>query len=241
MKKTENSLFYLVVILMVAVMAMALSSCTETIYEELLITKTDTVVIDKTDTLVLTDTVFLDKMLLRVDTIKMNVVTTDVDTVFQVITDSVFIYTTLYETIFITEIRHIYHDTLFIPIGWSTTSLGAYEPSVAEFYNLAIKYGRYAPGGDVIIEQWIAAEAPPASRSSYSFYYYDQFILKIKESLTPEEAYTSILREMAHWQLGKPYSTNPNEIMSPDFDWRRLKLSSTDAQKKPFLDKLFAN
>lgn len=195
---------------------------------------------------------YIDRYFSGIDTVEIISEVLRVDTVTITNTDTVFITTVVYDTIYVIdsvfvveyvdriERIHVYHDTLYIPLGWSTTHIGPHEASVSEFYTLAVQYGWDFYGGDILIEPWLASEFPPASRSSYSTQYFDQFILKLIDRITPDEAYSAIMRELAHWQLNKPYSYNTNDIMSPDFDWTRLKLSDSDAKKKPFLDRLFS-
>lgn len=187
----------------------------------------DTVFVPRVETRTETDTVYLPGDTVYVDRIVNTIV-------YDTIINTVYAYDTVH------VVQHHYADTMYIPLGWSTTSIGEYEGAVSEFYTKAAEYGWEPWGGDILIQPWTYDEAPPASRSSYSFFYFDQFILKIKDTLTPDEAYTPIFRELARWQLGKKYTNEPDDIMNPDFDWKRLKLSDSDAKKKPFLDRLFS-
>lgn len=194
---------------------------------------------------------FVDRYFQGIDTVEVIVQNQRVDTVTLTDTDTLIVEKIVFDTVYVVDsvfviqyvdrVEHIHHywDTLYIPLGWSTTSVGPYLGSVEEFYNLAYEYRWEFPGGDILVEQWTAAEFPPASRSSYSTQYFDQFILKIKEDLTPDEAYSAILRELAHWQLGKPYTKEPGQILNPDFPWTELKLSDSMEKKKPYLDILF--
>lgn len=193
------------------------------------------------------DTIFVPTIVrtVQVDTVYLPGETiTDIDTVFIERIVETTVYDTIINTVYVRDtihvVQHHYADTMYIPLGWSTTSIGEYEGAVSEFYTKAAEYGWEPWGGDILIQPWTHDEAPPASRSSYSFFYFDQFILKIKDTLTPDEAFTPIFRELARWQLGKKYTNEPDDIMNPDFDWKRLKLSDSDAKKRPYLDRLFS-
>lgn len=167
----------------------------------------------------------------------------DVDTVYlekvveKIVYDTIIEVQWLYDTIHV--VQHHYHDTLYIPIGWSTTSVGEYQATVEEFYTEAFNRNLEFSGGDILIEAWRYDEAPPDTRSTYSFWYFDQFILKVRDDITADEAYSGIMRELARWQLGKKYTKEPNDLMNPDFQWTKLVLSDTKEKKKPYLDKLF--
>lgn len=142
------------------------------------------------------------------------------------------------------EHHHHFGDTLFVYPGftsyWVPEQL---QDIVTQFYNDAVGYGWEPAGGEFIIEWWLQSEFPPTDRSSYMYnpatnYY--QPVIKLKDTLTPDELYTPIYREMMHWQFGTPYSTDTNSIMSPSFPPDRLKFSDSDAEKKVYLDRLFS-
>ena len=208
------------------------------------------------------DTVFIDR--LRIDSVAYPVFvndtlfvptivrTVEIDTVIDV--DTVYIerivetivYDTIINTVYVHDtiqvVSHHYHDTLFVYPGFTTYWVPEQlQDIVSQFYADATRYGLNPTGGEFIIEWWLQSEFPPASRSSY---FYNpatnpQPVIKLKDTLTPDELMTPIYRELMHWQFGTPYSTDANSIMNPEFDPQRLKMSSTDAEKKPYLDKLF--
>jgi hypothetical protein len=216
-----------------------LGSCTEEIFLEGE-TIHDTVTIVKRDTVTITetDTIYLEKTLWKIDTLEINTVVTEVDTFYVATIDSVFIYET--DTVFIVEHKYHYEDTLYIFPGRSVYYVPEeYRDIVNQFFADAVAYGWEPVGGNLLISPWTYDEAPPASRSSYSYHTWSQFIIKLKDTIDPEFCFTPIYRELAREQLGKPYSTNPNHIMNPDFDWNRLTLNSEDRQE--YLDVLFAH
>ena len=214
-------------------------SCTEEIFiEGETIHDTVTIIQKDTVTIIETDTIYLEKALWKIDTVEIHTVTTEVDTFFVATIDSVFIYET--DTVFIVEHHYHYHDTLYIFPGRSVYFVPEeYRDIVNQFFSDAVAYGWTPTGGNLLIEPWTYEEAPPASRSSFSYYTWSQFIIKLKDTIDPEFCFTPIYRELARQQLDKPYSTNPNHIMNPDFDWNRLTLHSED--KKAYLDVLFAH
>lgn len=239
-------ILHLITVIMFVLVALLLGSCTETLYEEVeKIIYKDTVKTVFVDRLRIdsvaypvfgNDTVYVAKTIHSVDTVYLPSDTVYISTV-ETVYDTIINIKYLYDTIHV--VQHHYHDTLYIPLGWSSTSIGEYQAIVEEFYTQAHAHGWQTPGGDMLIQPWMYDEAPPENRSSYSFWYFDQFILKIKDTLTPDEAYTAIFRELARWQLGKKY-TQDGTIMDPEFDPTVLVLSDSDAKKKPYLDKLFA-
>jgi hypothetical protein len=216
-----------------------LGSCTEEIFLEGE-TVHDTVTIIKKDTVTITetDTLYIEKTFWKTDTVEIQSVTTEVDTFFVATIDSVFIYET--DTIYIVEHHYHYYDTMYIFPGRSVYFVPEeYQDIVNQFFEDAIDYGWSPVGGNLLIAPWTQDEAPPVSRSSFSYHIWSQDIIKLKETIDPEFCFTPLYRELARLQLGKPYSTNPNDIMNPDFDWNRLTLHSEDRQE--YLDVLFAH
>lgn len=196
------------------------------------------------------DTIFVPTIVrtIQVDTIYLPGETiTDIDTVFVEKIVETTVYDTIVNTVYVHDtisvVSHHYHDTLFVYPGFTTYWVPEQlQEIVSQFYADALAWGLLATGGEFIIEWWLQSEFPPASRSSY---FYNpatnpQPVIKLKDTLTPDELYSPIYREMMHWQFGTPYSTDVNSIMSPDFSWTRLKYSDSDEKKKPYLDALFS-
>lgn len=235
--QTINSMKYTIPFLLL----FSLGSCTETIYEEVIKTvRKDSLIRDTVPGKI----VYIDRV--RIDSFPYPVFIKDsaalakcdpakIDTVYLPGNPyPVYVYDSVH------VVQHHYTDIMYIPLGWSTTAYREYQESAEEFYRRTVEYAWDVPGGDVLIEYWIHEEAPPASRSSYSFMYFDQLVIKIKDTLTPDQAYSAVMRELGRWQLGKKYTQDPDDFMNPDFEWDRCKLSSSEQVKKPFLDKLFA-
>lgn len=194
------------------------------------------------------DTIILD----RIDTVEIRSVIVQHDTLLQIVTDSVFVTKTVtitqHDTIYVyqpdTLYIHVYHDTLVtFESGRALEQFDIYLDIAIEFHALSAQYGwNMGLGGNCIVEPWRADEAPPTNRYSYQYFVYDQFMIKLKESLTHDEAYTPLFREFARRALGKPYDPEGSgTIMSPDFNPKALKFSDSDTKKKPFLDQLFSN
>lgn len=212
----------------------ALGSCTETIYDEVVKEIRDTIKVP------VIDTVFIDRVFWKVDTVEIRTTITEVDTFFVATIDSVFIYETVYVHDTVYQHIHHYHDTAYIFPGRTVYYVPEeYREIVNQFFVDAVAYGYSPVGGNLLIEPWRQDEFPPASRSSFSYQVWSQFILKLKDTIEPKYCFTPIYRELMHWQFEKPYSTDPNSIMNPDFDWERLTLESED--KEVYLDELFAN
>ena len=216
-----------------------LGSCSEDIFlEGETIHDTVTIIQKDTVTITETDTVYIEKTFWKMDTVEIHTVTTEVDTFYVATIDSVFIYET--DTIYIVEHHYHYYDTMYIFPGRSVYFVPEeYQDIVNQFFADAQAYGWNPTGGNLLISPWTADEAPPASRSSFSYQTWSQFIIKLKDTIDPEFCFTPLYRELARQQLGKPYSTHPDHIMNPDFDWNRLTLNSED--KKEYLDVLFAH
>jgi len=201
------------------------------------------------------DTIVLE----RIDTVEMRTVIIDQDTLLRVKTDSIFVTKTVtiteHDTVYVyqrdTLYLHIYHDTLVtFESGRALEQFDIYLDIAIEFSRLAMEYGwdsnrdgwYYGIGGNCIIEPWRADEAPPTNRSAYQYFVYDQWLVKLKESLTHDQAYTPLMREFARRQLGKPYDPEGSgTIMDPSLSPNILKFSDSDEKKRPFLDELFSH
>lgn len=192
------------------------------------------------------DTIVLD----HIDTVEVKTVIVDHDTLLQVRTDSIFVTKTVtitqYDTVYLylhdTIAVHHYGDTLVkFESERDLEVLGEWKDVVIEFYRETAKRGRTeSAGGNLIIEIWPLEDFPPDNRSAFTYYVYGQRLIKIKESLTVDQSYGPIFRELAREIMGARYSNDPNSLMNPAFDPNRLRLSSPQEEKDKYLDELFA-
>jgi hypothetical protein len=239
---------------------MMLTSCTETIYDEVI--KLDTIylsrpslatIITERDTIHSVDTVKVEVVIHETDTL-IQVVTKDsiiireveklvtvYDTITQIINqiDTVFIYVTDTVEIQVVQIeqRVIYLDTLYVLVESRQVFYVPDElmPYVSDFYTLAGQYGSGALGGMLLITYAKEEDLPGESWTSYSFRHgwdYSQMIIQISENVPSEQARSCIFRELARLQLKRKYVTDVNKIMCPLFDISRT-ITQTD------LDALF--
>lgn len=216
-------------------------SCEEEVIKLITEVQHDTITVEK----------FIDRAFVGTDTVEINSLITETDTILVAKIDSIFIYKTLSDTVYmpsdtvyiydtITQVLHHYTDTL---VGYVSRDIefipDEYREIVMEFYTLVNQYGTtQTEFYEQIIDYWTYQEAPPANRSSFSIIVHGQWVLKVRDDISPDEAYTPIMREMARILLGKQFTTDDN-IMNPSFDWKKIKLSDSDEVKKPYLDALF--
>lgn len=78
---------------------------------------------------------------------------------------------------------------------------------------------------------WTSFKLPP---------HLEHWLIMVSGDISYDEMYTPIIREMAVRWLELPYSDDPNDIMYPFFDVKKLKYSSSPALKKQYLDKMFS-
>lgn len=233
--------------LVIVLFLMILGSCTETIIVPEYIIKDSLIYVPGKDSIV-----YQDRVLLRVDTVKVTTTIIDKDTVYIVDYDSIFVTIkeyvyitktdTVYQTVYDTVTYHHYNAVEYIFPGQTVYYVPQrYKKIVDQFPKDAARFGRQNDliGGDLLIEPWTDDEAPPDNRSSFSYMVWSQFILKLKESLQPDSCYTPIYRELARWQLNKPY-TKDTTIMNPAFSPLKLKMSDSQVKKDKYLKILFA-
>jgi hypothetical protein len=250
----------LVSLILFAIVAMAVAlctSCTETIYDEVI--KLDTIYLSRPLTSIITerDTIH------AVDTVKVEVVIHETDTLIQIVTkDSIIIkeveklvtvYKTIIErdtitvtdTVFIDvvqiEQRVIYHDTLYVTsmIREVTSIPDELRPHVQYFYEQATARGKVTIGGNMIIQYVKQSDLPGEGWTSNSFNlnssaYSGQMVIQISEEVPSEQARSCILRELARMQLNRQYVTDVDKIMCPLFDpYRTITQSDLDVLFNP--------
>jgi hypothetical protein len=229
--------------------------CTETIYEE--VVKMDTLwlqrpalapaFITQIDTIILTDT------------LETRVIIHETDTVVEYITrDSIIIkevekVVNHYDTILITEtdtIRIIQHDTTILTvydrsiIALDTLYLigGMIRPTTSipeeliplllEYGEISEQYGKAAPGAEMIIQYMPQSEMPGEGWHSFSFDFYNQYVIYLDVNVPLEQQRASMFRELMHLHHSKQYSNDPDKMMSPLWNPART-ITKTD------LDELF--
>jgi len=230
-----------------ALALIGLGSCTETIYDEVI--KIDTLWLERAQSLAptfitVTDTIHL------VDTVRVEVIMHETDTVIQIITrdsliikevekivyhtDTVIVHDvdtvviTLHDTTVVTQyIQQVrYYDTLYVLVESRQVFYVPDElmPYVSDFYTLAGEYGSGALGGMLLITYAKEEDMPGEGWTSYSFRHgwdYSQMIIQISEKVPHEQARSCVYREMARLQLKRKYVTDVNKIMCPLWDVSR--------------------
>jgi len=232
----------LLLMLMIFAILVMMSGCEEYVIQNTI----DTVYVDrpiqsfasllsvKTDTIVIRDTV------------KVEVVIHEMDTVFQVITrDSVIIkevekivnhydtivihdldtvVITLTDTVFVEKIVYdrtvLYLDTLYVTYDmWPTTSMPEeIAPLYADFNEIAFNHGKPPLSGHIIIQYVQQSELPGESWNSNSFKFANNHIIYLNVNLPTEQQRAGMYRELNHLNYGKQYSNDVNKVMSPIFD-----------------------
>lgn len=228
-----------------------LSGCTETIFVEVP-GKTDTLKVEK----------FIDRVFSNTDTIEVPIeimvpvptrtqdtVIHDLDTVYITRVDTIYITQTVYvprvDSIFVTRVVYLtdtvmirerfYADTLMITVGRAIQQVP--EPlrkMVEQFYIDAAAHGLNPPGYPILIEY--APIDPVLQAYSYTAFY--QRFLKLNQSLTNDESYLPLMRELSRLYLGKVYSSDPNSVMHPFYPSDKIRWSNR-AQYKTELNEFF--
>lgn len=224
-------------ILLPFIILFLLSNCTETIYDEVI--RIDTVWLERAQSLAptfvtTTDTVFI------TDTVSVEVIVTEVDTVFKVITrDSIIIKEvekiiyhtdtlTIVETDTVEIIRHdtvtltiydrtiSYRDTFWVidPFNMVTFVPNELQPYVTEFHQSCLDRGIFVNGMPLLVQY--TNNLPGESWNSFSYVVgFQQLIIELNEKLPPEQQRAGILRELNRLQRNKKYVTDVNKIMCP--------------------------
>jgi len=238
--KLYKALFFIITFIWLTAIMMALSSCTETIYEEIF--TTDTVWLTKPSQglaptfITVTDTVH------TVDTVKVEVIVKDTDTVFQYITkDSIVIkeiekVVNHYDTIVVTKtdtitiVKHdtviltvydrtvVYADTFWIvdPFNMVTFFPNEVAPYIQEFHQSCQDRGIFINGRPLLVQY--SDNLPGENWSSFSYIVgFQQMIIEISDKLPAEQQRAGILRELNRLQRNKKYTTIDDRIMNPLF------------------------
>ena len=223
-----KSLVSLILFAIVAMAVVLCTSCTETEYKE---------IIKYIDRPALAPTIITIRDTVR-DTVSVNVVIHETDTVIKVVTKEVIkvvekivnhydtiinnVVQTIHDTTVLTVYDRtvIYKDTFWVatmirPVNNIPAELLIY---VQEFYQLA---GPSANGGPMIIQYVHPEDLAGENWSSDSFWFggqWSQMVIELDESLPGEQHRAGILRELARLQLKKKYVTDVNKIMCPLFN-----------------------
>jgi hypothetical protein len=213
--------------------------CTETIYVELP-GKTDTLKVER----------FIDRTFAGTDTITITqvievptptrsqtdtVVIVQYDTIETIRIDSIFIETIVYLTDTIVVRDTYYGDTLMITVGRAVFQWPLeLEDMVNQFYIDAQAHGLNPPGYPMLIEY---STMDPILQA-YSFTAYYQRFIKLNTTLTVDESYIPLMREMARLYLGKVYSDDPESVMHYRYPSDKIRWSNR-AQYKAEIDKIF--
>ena len=108
---------------------------------------------------------------------------------------------------------------------------------VARFYREAKEYG----WGDlqrnnlIVGTRWSQTPEPCRAYKTED----GQIIILLSNHLSQDVAFIPFYRELAHMLLNKPYSTNPDEIMAPNFNKSFTARNFDEKMARPYLDKLF--
>ncbi len=196
----------------------------------------------KVDTLRIVE--YKDRVLLKVDT---------VETITEVpIGDTVFVQVPIYivDSVFIENEKyvHYYHDTLYWyvgHVGWTVHP--EVQPIVTEFYEECtrrrVTYENTPTfvGGVLTIDYWYSHYSPmPSGWTSFTLPpNYHGWVIMVSGDLSYNQMWASITREMAVRQLGKSYSTDPQNIMSPLFSPNVITQESSTAAKRKYYDQIF--
>lgn len=157
------------------------------------------------------------------------------DTIETIRVDSIFIEKIVYlhDTVVVRKTQ--YGDTLMITVGRAVFQWPQeLEVMINQFYIDAQNHGLNPPGYPMLVEY---AEIDPILQA-YSYTAYYQRFLKLNASLTTDESYVPLMREMSRLFLGKVYSADPNSVMNPFFPSDRIRWSNR-AQYQEELNELF--
>lgn len=229
-----------------ALVMLALGSCEEIVYEEIL--KRDTIYLDRPVqyiTVATRDTVFI-KDTVRIETVIKDTVINNIhttDTILQVIvkdsliikvvekevriTDTVVVVNNIRDTIRITDTiteiqyqqRVVYLSTEYVFPGRNAFYI---PDELMPYYNSYVQdaqsRGIQLPGGSLVV-QFVPNEQIPGVGwvSFYTKMSGDQHIIFLDEGLLVGHAKSAMYRELSRMQLGKKYVTDVDKIMCPLF------------------------
>lgn len=230
--------------LLFTLLMLGLGSCTETIYEEIF--KTDTVWIDKPrQSIAPTIVTVIDTVEIHtIDTVSIEVVVHDVDTLIQYVTkDSIIVQTVEKiiehrDTVVVHDVDTVVitlHDTTYIEVVRIEQRIIYTErysfPGQSVFYfpdNLLHYYQEFVAdaqarnvqinGGDIVCQYVPASDLAGEGWVSDSWYLAgDQWVISLSDQLLEEHSKAAIYRELGRIQLKKKYSNDVTRIMSPLF------------------------
>lgn len=151
------------------------------------------------------------------------------DTIWSVRVDSVFIVETRTEYDTVVTREKTFGDTLFVTVGRAFYQVPAeLQKMVDQFYLDAQSYGLNPPGYPMLIEY---AEIDPILQA-YSFVAYYQRFLKLNQTLTVDESYVPLMRELARLYNGKHYSADPNSVLHPFYPSDKIRWSNRGQYKE---------
>lgn len=151
------------------------------------------------------------------------------------------------DSVFIEDTKYIHHyqDTLYFMYFDRPGSRIDPElrPIVREFYEETIRRGFIGLGEEQLtIDYWFERYTPlsPGWTSFTLPHSLEPLYIMVTGDISYDEMYTPIIREIALRQLELPYSDDPDDIMHPLFDVKKLKYSSPLSLKKVYFDKMFS-
>lgn len=218
--------------------------CAETVYQDVVRTIRDTTYLPGEK-----DTVYINNQrkfeglagFISADTTDLDICTTEADTFYIVTIDSVFIYEEG-ETIF--KVIETFRDTFpYFPTRTVYSVPAEVQPIVTRFYNECQARGILVTGGNLFVTLWPDDDFPPSNRSSRTFtvWAHGQWVIQVKQSIPYENYFSPLMRELARSQLNKPYNNIPGDPMNPELDPFLIGQSSSEEEKKSFLNKLFTH
>lgn len=219
----------------------ALGACEEVVYRDVVRTLRDTVKLpgEKDTVYIIGERKFEGLAgFISADTTDLDICVVETDTFYIVTIDSVFIYEA--DTVF--KVTQTFRDTFpYFPTRTVYFVPAEVQPIVNAFYAECQARGILVSGGNLFVTLWPDDDFPPSNRSSRTFtvWAHGQWVIEVVSWVDYPHYFTPIFRELAHIQLGKPYTNDPDNIMNPAFDPFKLTLQSPEAQY--YIDKLFAN
>jgi hypothetical protein len=169
----------------------------------------------------------VEKLVYVYDTIVQTINT--IDTVFVYVTDTVEVQTVVYDRTIISR------DTVYLIAGMIRPTTSIPEeliPLLLEYGEISEQYGKAAPGAEMIIQYMPQSEMPAENWNSFSFDFYNQWVIYLDVNVPLEQQKASMFRELMHLHHSKQYSNDPDKLMSPLFPPSRMIA-------KPHLDELF--
>jgi len=224
--KLYKALFFIITFIWITAIMMALSSCTETEYRE---------IIKYVDRPALAPTFITVRDTVR-DTVEVKVVIHETDTVIKVVTKEVIkvvdkivnhydtiinnVVQTIHDTTVLTVYDRsvIYKDSFWIvdPFNMVTFFPNEVAPFIAEFAQSCWDRGLQVNSMPLLVQY--SNNLPGENWSSFSYIVgFQQMIIEISDKLPAEQQRAGILRELNRLQRNKKYTTVDDRIMNPLF------------------------